>query len=423
MDAAAIKKYKSKDNWYDMLKTAGCTAKQLSPEIQEMSKKKDIEVLLDVAMAYSQLSNIRWERDSRGRKTKNSNALEANDCFLRAVEIYAKILELDKRNVMAYQSKAYDFYKYVIDHFTGKNKPALKNMKDVNIVECFDKMNATYDMLFAIDRPLAPVSEIKAKYRRGKAWGEVVLNPTNPIGQKIRDHIQKSRTSMMIHAVKDLQRAIAIYESLEKKVDKDAAYNLYIKSLYTLGVLYTNNVYDNSLKKIQINNKNTSIFLEFINNPETVDLTQYRPAQHLENLTKAHDCFQTILNSYNIERCTKIDMKQLAWEKEVRYPISPHYIFYRFGTLYAKWFLVHAIPQKTRYTQLDKAYIGVYFFFLANEYCLWRKKMRLPLAKYDYILKEMNKLLKAAAIDFYRDEHIKNMLSNFDTVLTKIELP
>ena len=285
MDAAAIKKYKSKDNWYDMLKTAGCTAKQLSPEIQEMSKKKDIEVLLDVAMAYSQLSNIRWERDSRGRKTKNSNALEANDCFLRAVEIYAKILELDKRNVMAYQSKAYDFYKYVIDHFTGKNKPALKNMKDVNIVECFDKMNATYDMLFAIDRPLAPVSEIKAKYRRGKAWGEVVLNPTNPIGQKIRDHIQKSRTSMMIHAVKDLQRAIAIYESLEKKVDKDAAYNLYIKSLYTLGVLYTNNVYDNSLKKIQINNKNTSIFLEFINNPETVDLTQYRPAQHLENLT------------------------------------------------------------------------------------------------------------------------------------------
>ena len=45
--------------------------------------------------------------------------------------------------------------------------------------------------------------------------------------------------------------------------------------------------------------------------------------------------------------------------------------------------------------------------------------MRLPLAKYDYILKEMNKLLKAAAIDFYRDEHIKNMLSNFDTVLTK----
>ena len=74
-------------------------------------------------------------------------------------------------------------------------------------------------------------------------------------------------------------------------------------------------------------------------------------------------------------------------------------------------------------TQLDKAYIGVYFFFLANEYCLWRKKMRLPLAKYDYILKEMNKLLKAAAIDFYRDEHIKNMLSNFDTVLTKIELP
>ena len=108
-------------------------------------------------------------------ETKNSNALEANDCFLRAVEIYAKILELDKRNVMAYQSKAYDFYKYVIDHFTGKNKPALKNMKDVNIVECFDKMNATYDMLFAIDRPLAPVSEIKAKYRRGKAWGEVVL--------------------------------------------------------------------------------------------------------------------------------------------------------------------------------------------------------------------------------------------------------
>lgn len=92
--------------------------KQLSPEIQEMSKK-DIEVLLGIAMAYSQLSNIRWERFTRS-ENKNSNALEANDCFLRAVEIYAKILELDKRNVMAYQSKAYDFYKYVIDHLQAR---------------------------------------------------------------------------------------------------------------------------------------------------------------------------------------------------------------------------------------------------------------------------------------------------------------
>lgn len=47
------------------------------------------------------------------------------------------------------------------------------------------------------------------------------------------------------------------------------------------------------------------------------------------------------------------------------------------------------------------------FFFLANEYCLWRKRCVCPWRSTTIFLKEMNKLLKAAAIDFYRDEHIK----------------
>lgn len=49
--------------------------------------------------------------------------------------------------------------------------------------------------------------------------------------------------------------------------------------------------------------------------------------------------------------------------------------------------------------------------------------MNLPTPAFGYITDRLNKLLQAAAIDFYRDGHIKNMLANFDTVLTKIELP
>ena len=49
--------------------------------------------------------------------------------------------------------------------------------------------------------------------------------------------------------------------------------------------------------------------------------------------------------------------------------------------------------------------------------------MNLPTPAFGYITDRLNKLLQAAAIDYHGDEHIKNMLSNFDTVLTKIELP
>ena len=72
MDTAAIKKHISEDNWYGILKAAGCTTKDVSPEIQEMTKKKDIPTLLNVAIAYGQLSNLRViKKKSAGKEAKN----------------------------------------------------------------------------------------------------------------------------------------------------------------------------------------------------------------------------------------------------------------------------------------------------------------------------------------------------------------
>lgn len=420
MDTAAIKKHISEDNWYGILKAAGCTTSEVSPEIQEMTKKKDVSTLLNVAIAYGQLSNLRVIKKKVPGKKREFNVQEANDCFQHAITLYRQILSIDEKNVMGLQSMAYVFYKYIIAYF-GVNKKEIEQMDNVSILDCFKNMTETYDTLFNLPL-LPPVSEIKARYRRGKAWSEVLFAPRSASGSTIIDTLGMSFYTVRRQAIADMMRVLKLYAALEKKKDLDAAYNVYIKSLYTLGRLFENSVYDNAYTPIQKEDgENTTIFNEFLKDPEQVDLTKYRPAKNLDYLEKAENCFQTILNTYEIERYSPIDMKKLA--RESKYPISPRDLFYRFGTLYAKWFLINAIPEKTRQTQVSKAYMGVYFFFLANEYCLWRKKMNLPTPAFGYITDRLNKLLQAAAIDFYGDEHIKNMLSNFDTVLTKIELP
>lgn len=422
MDSAAIKKYKDASQWYRALKAADCMITQVSPEIQEMSKKKDLPILLDVAWIYGQLSNLRVTKKKTPGTKKEFNIDEANDCFEHAISLYQQILSIDKKNIMALQSMAYVFYKYIIAYL-GVNKKEVKQMPNIKVLECFQKMNEAYDTLFSIPF-LPPGSEIKARYRRSKAWEKIVLSHKFKIGETIIDTFGLSYSEIRRQVIDDLTRALELYRNFDKKRDLDASYNLYIKSLYTLGHVLYNSVYDNSYKTIQTEDGiNTTIFNEFLKNPEQVDLTQYRPARNLEYLVQSENCFQEILNSYKIERYTKIDMKQLALAKGLKHPLSPHYIFYRLGMLYSKWFLITAIPEKTRRTQLSKAYMGVYFFFLANEYSLWRKKMNLHVEGCRYIMDHMNKLLRATDIDFYRDDHIKNMLSNFDTVLTKIKLP
>lgn len=420
MDTAAIKKHFSSDNWYGLLKAAGCTTTAVSPEIQEMSKKKDLPVLLDVAWAYGQLSNLRMTKKKKPGQKREFNVDEANACFEHAIALYEKILGIDENNIMALQSMAYVFYKYIIAYL-GVYKKEIKRMSNIKVLECFRNMNDAYDKLFSLPF-LPPVSEIKARYRRGKAWEKIVLSMKSNVRATILDTLgipyYKARRQVMA----DLMRALKLYEGLDKKRDLDAAYNPYIKSLYTLGHVLCNAVYDNAYTPMQTEGgENTTILQEFMKDPERVDLAHYKPARNLEYLVQSENCFQEILNAYEIVRYTKIDMKHLA--RGMKYPISPHYLFYRLGRLYEKWFLVRAIPEKTRRTQLSKAYMGVYFFFLANEYSLWRERQHLPISDSGYIMDSLNELLLASGIDYHKDEHIKNMLSNFDNVLTKVKPP
>ena len=87
MDTAAIKKHISEDNWYGILKAAGCTTSEVSPEIQEMTKKKDVSTLLNVAIAYGQLSNLRVIKKKVPGKKREFNVQEANDCFQHAITL------------------------------------------------------------------------------------------------------------------------------------------------------------------------------------------------------------------------------------------------------------------------------------------------------------------------------------------------
>ena len=411
MDTEAIQKYTLMSEWYKVLEEADCTPEKISDEINAMQAKKDVPILLNVALAYNQLSNIRWI----DRKNKKSNALEANTCFVKSIDLYSRALDLDSENVMAYQSGAYAFYKYIIDHF-GVNKAEVKRMGNVDLVECFDKTNDMYDKLFALEK-LAPTSELKARYRRGKMWAEVYLNPIDKMANKIRANIRLTRSAILNHAIDDLKRAIELHDTLTKKEDKASVYDQYIKAWFSLGRLYDTSVFDNSNSDIVINGKNTTIFNEFVENPETVDLASYRPARSLYGLGKAEEAFLHILDEYHIEPYKKLDFKKLV--SESKYPISPRDVFYRLGTLYMKWFLVKAIPARTNKRFIGRAYTGIYFLFAANEFCCWCEELHIPHAKFKYVGEKLIALLAASGINWNTDSHIKNMLAPYPKVFTQ----
>lgn len=89
-------------------------------------------------------------------------------------------------------------------------------MDNISILDCFKNMTETYDALFNLPL-LPPVSEIKARYRRGKAWSEVLFAPRSASGSTIIDTLGVSFYTVRRQAIADMMRVLKLYAALEKR--------------------------------------------------------------------------------------------------------------------------------------------------------------------------------------------------------------
>ena len=411
LEMSKIDSLKAKNDWNGILKECGCTTKNISEKI---ITSLDIKLLLDVAMAYGQLSNLRRIKDKNTHKSIGYNTEEADNCFTCTKKIYERILKLDPLNPMALQSYAYNYYKYIISFF-GVNEKQIKTMKSVDIIDCVKQINRLYDTILSINALSLP-SQIKTRYRRGKAYSELIFNyPQYSIIKDIILSLTTSRNKLCYTAMQDFLFVIGSYYKLKPEQQKQA-YSLYIKAKYTLGKLYFENSYDNAFSPIQdLDNKTLAEI--FVDNPDSINLSYYKQWIHSGEFEKAEELLLSILKDYNITPYTKINMQTLA-KNERKYPLSPRHIFYQLGELYAKWYRMCAIPNKKRNIKLSKAYSGIYFYFVAYQYCLWCKKLHIPCSFFDYISNRYDMLLRMSRIK-ENDTHMKNMYYLFEKILKK----
>mgnify|MGYP002515408405 CR=1 FL=1 len=402
---------KEKNDWNGILKACGCTTNTISEQVITSS---DRQLLLDVAMAYGQLSNLRRIKDKNTHKFVGYNTEEANDCFNCTKKMYQHILSMMPSNKVALQSYAYNYYKYIISYF-GTNKKEIKSMNNVDIADCFKQISKIYETLLSIGTLSLP-SCIKARYRRGKAYSELVFNyPVSSEAKSIIISLSTSRNKICYLAIQDFLFVIDTYEKLNKE-EKESIYSIYVKSKYTLGKLYSENTYDNAFSPIQeLDNK--TIAEVFIKNPSDIDLSHYKQLVHDGEFEKAENLLLSILKEYGITPYVKMNMQALV-NKDKKYPLSLRHIFYQLGKLYSKWYQICAIPNKRRDIKISKAYSGIYFYFAALQFCLWCKKLHIPCAYFDYIPKYLDILKRMADIK-KDDTHIKNMHRLFENILKK----
>ena len=408
IDTTNIELYKRTANWNGILKTCHCTTSSISDEILSSYDK---QLLLDVAIAYSQLSNMRRIKDAKTHKTIGYNEKEADDCFVCANTIYDKVLVKDQRNTIALQSKAYNYYKYILYYF-GVNRKEINSMQHIDIADCYKQINLLYKQLLTVPK-LSSCSQIKARYRRGKAWSELIFKGFDNIAQKIILSLTMPRYKIRLHAIVDFTFVIDEYQKLTENEQK-SVYSLYIKSLYNLGKLYSTTVYDNAMQIIP-NTGNKTILQIFAENSADKKLSEYRFSCKIESLSQSEMYFKNILEEYKIEPFKKIDMQTLVKNSKDS-PISPKDVFYQMGNLYNKWYRIFAISNKRRDIALAKGYSGIYFYFTALQYCLWCKKLHIPHAHFEYVPKYMGMLTTIMGIK-NDDKHIVHMHSLFKEIL------
>lgn len=408
IDTTNIELYKRTANWNGILKACHCTTSSISDEILSSYNK---QLLLDTAIAYSQLSNMRRIKDTKTHKAIGYNEKEADNCFVCANTIYDKVLTKDPKNTIALQSKAYNYYKYILYYF-GVNRKEVKSMQHIDIIDCYNQMNLLYERLLNVPK-LSSCSQIKARYRRGKAWSELIFKGFDDTAKNIISFLAMPRYKIRSHAITDFKFVIDEYPELIENEQK-SIYNLYIKSLYNLGKLYSAAIYDNAIQIIP-DTGNKTILQLFIENPADKKLSIYRFSCKIEFLSQSEMYFKSILKEYKIESFKEIDMQTLV-KNSKDLPISPKDVFYQIGNLYNKWYRIFAISNKRRDIVLAKGYSGIYFYFAALQYCLWCKKLHIPHAHFEYIPKYMGMLMTTMGIK-NNDNHITHMHSLFKRVL------
>lgn len=415
MELKTVKDLFSSNNWYGILKHFHCTPEEINDNILQHGIKED---LLNLAYAYGQLSNLRKTFNKETHK-KEYNLKETRACFDNACTLYDLILKKYPDNTMALQSSAYIYYNMIIGFYGTQNKE-IKDM-GIDICLCFKKVNELYDRLFSlnIQKPIL----IKAHYRKGKAYYTIFCKMTH------RNIINRIGISVMQGrrvAQHELEICLDMYKQLKSKEEKGAYYACYIKSLYTLGKVYSSFCYDNSMR---VSDEYDNILLiRFMDDEKDPIVQKYYTARgSIKYLVVAEKLFLEILDSYKIDSYEPFDMKnfvkQYAKDKTT-FPISCRDVWYQLGNLYSKWYRLVSMSIKDKKKCIGRAYSAFYFYTMAIEYCHWCRKLRISTSDYGYIYKryQMNQMLSGIKNDDKHILHLQDIIHDFIPITKEISI-
>ncbi|NLY77259.1 MAG: hypothetical protein GX080_04100 [Tissierellia bacterium] len=344
-----VRDLKAKNKWDEICK--------LYEPLEDIHKNSDIwdnpDELYEIGFACSKMGEPQngLEKDREHLKTIK----RYRDLSLR---FYKRCFELEPTSYRYASSVAYRYYQNINE----LTKP--KGRRDGNVSEEIENAHEWFDKSLS----LYPTS-IKDNYRKGKMILDKQLPNMKYSGRELLREDFQEMDNLEDKATNCLRKAIGSYESLSDDNRKKYYRNEYIKSLYTLGKFYIDQVKLpwNEFLCSRIGNKFYSpLFAE----------TEYL-VYGKELMEK---CYKEVIG---IDMNDELDLGLLT-NISKKSTTSPVDILYSLGVLYFKMYFIKHVQNKQDNIQVYRSYA---YKFLNGAIDLRKefRKQRIPFRNTDYI--------------------------------------
>lgn len=368
------KKAFAQSAWNQVLKVYGCTVRELNTDIFKRPVQDMKHVLEDVGYAYSQLSNFRFNKQSKTLKNED-DIMVARD---NAVKSYTTLLDVDEKNMKGLHGMAYVYYKFVIDVSGQKN---MSKVMDLSRLDNFKEAEKWYQKLLALDE-----MNMKGNYRLGKLYF-TILNAWSPSFEAYLKEKHMSRRNVQNLARVHFCKALVAYAAMTPQYK--AAYAKYFaKTKYNLGNLCLSLCYDNSHK----------VWKFFSLNPNQ-PVPGYMAYGYNKELEEALKQYFEVLNAYHIDVDNPLDASQFVKPKK-EYDVSPKDVLYRLGCVYATQYKRQCFTYGRQRADMALAERGMYYLLVSLQYAWWTiKKGYNRNENYSYVSKKLVALCRLADMD------------------------
>lgn len=294
------------------------------------------------------------------------NGMERDPAHLKYIKVYRELslkyykrcYELESWNYRYASAVAYRHYQNVNELSKAKGR------RDSNLKDEIDEANKWFD----ISLQLYP-NNIKDNYRKGKLIIDKQLKNIRFPGKELSRGNSIEIQSLIKEAINCLEKVIETYENISDENKKRNLKNEYIKSLYTLGKFYCD--------EIEIN------WNEFLCS-KIANITFSCTFYDLNNLIKSKQllqkCFSEVTHILITDELDLVELGRISKDAKV----SPIDILNSLGNIHFKMYYIKLI--KNRYEDIEKyKNLTEYYLLKAMELRKELYKQNIPFRNTSYI--------------------------------------